>query len=258
MLIVLSPAKTLDLEPVTLPVELTSPRFGEDTHALVEQMRTFDAESLKSLMKISDKLADLNVERFQDFRSDAPPADSKPALFAFKGDSYLGFELEEYSAEELEYAQSHLRILSGLYGLLRPLDALQPYRLEMGTRLKNDRGSNLYHFWGSRIREQLEADLEAQGDRVLINLASNEYFKSVQPRQLNANVITPVFKDYKNGAFKVISFFAKKARGAFANHILRHQLTTPESLQELSLDGYRFDPDSSNDTTYTYLRRQVV
>ena len=150
MLIVLSPAKTLDLEPVTLPVELTSPRFGDDTNALVEQMREFDADGLKTLMKISDKLAELNVERFQDFQFDTPPADAKPALFAFKGDSYLGFELEDYSAEELDYTQSHLRILSGWYGLLRPLDALQPYRLEMGTRLQNDRGSNLYHFWGDR------------------------------------------------------------------------------------------------------------
>ncbi len=238
MLVVISPAKRLDWSEVA--VETTAPALQDEALRLVKTARNLSLGDLKALMGLSDDLAKLNRDRFQAFEA-APAAEvTRPAIFGFAGDTYQGLEARSLDADELRYAQDHLRVLSGLYGVLRPLDAIQPYRLEMGSRLKTRRGSNLYHFWGNRIAKALNAQAEATGSAMLVNCASQEYFGAVDLKALKPRVITPQFYDTKNGQPKIISFFAKKARGAMARYMVQNRLRAPEDLLGFDLGGYRY------------------
>ena len=256
MIIVISPAKTLDFDQQKLTRKKSTPDFLEHSEELVGQLKKQPAAKLGALMGISEKLAKLNHQRYQVWETPFTTANAKQALLAFKGDVYTGFDCESWTPDDFNFAQKHLRILSGLYGVLRPLDLIQPYRLEMGTRLKNDRGKDLYAFWGDVITDALRDWIKKTKSACLVNLASNEYFGSVHPDNLGVPVITPVFKDEKNGKFKIISFFAKKARGMMSNFIVRHRLTKPEDLKAFDSAGYYFDPDSSTDATLTFLRHE--
>lgn len=242
MLTVLSPAKRLDFESDFVSELDREPALMQETIILAKKAKTLKAADLKSMMNISDDLAALNVARFQDFTSAFTLANAKAALDAFKGDVYVGLDSETLSESDRKFADQSLRILSGLYGVLRPLDLMQPYRLEMGTRFKTDRGETLYEFWGDKIALALKADIG--NDNTLINLASNEYFKAVDKKALgkNARIITPQFKEIRAGEAKVISFFAKKARGMMARYIVKNRLTHWEDLKDFSCDGYRFNP----------------
>lgn len=256
MLAVVSPAKNLDFES-EIPIDtFTQPSMLNEVDQLVKFCRELSPADLSSLMKISDKLALLNAERFASFSTPFTKDNARQALYAFNGDVYTGLDAYSLSAPDVEYAQSHLRILSGLYGLLKPLDLMQAYRLEMGTKLATDRGKDLYQYWGSLITDELNLALAEQGDNVIVNLASNEYFKSVKKRQLNGMIVTPVFKDYKNGQYKVISFFAKKARGLMARYIIQQQVSDVSQLKDFDLAGYQFDPASSSETELVFLRNQ--
>lgn len=256
MLIVLSPAKTLDYESPIPAVRTTQPRFLDDSETLVERMRSFSAKDLSRLMKVSDRIAALNVDRFRDWRRPMDTRLARPAVFAFMGDVYTGLRAASLSTEALDRAQEQLRILSGLYGVLRPFDLILPYRLEMGTHIDTPRGDSLYRFWGTRISDSLNTDLKKQGDDVLVNLASTEYFKAVDMRSLKARVITPVFQDEKNGTFKVISFYAKKARGLMAAWILERGIARAEDLTGFDVAGYRFSARDSDGDTLVFRRRE--
>lgn len=256
MLIVISPAKNLDYETPSITSEFTHPELMDDTVKLIEKCRKLSPQKLASLMSISDKLATLNAERFNDWSLPFTEDNAKQAVLAFNGDVYAGLEASTFSKEDLEFAQSHLRILSGLYGLLKPLDLMQPYRLEMGTKLTTRRGKDLYSFWGDRITKRLNIALEEQNDNVLVNLASNEYFKSVKPKSLEGVVVTPIFKDKKNGEYKIISFFAKKARGLMAKYIIQNQLSEVEQLKAFDLAGYRYSPEMSKDLEPVFIREE--
>ena len=257
MLTVISPAKTLDYEsPLPVGLAPTRPDFLADSAELIDILREYSPSQVASLMSLSDKLAALNVARFQSWQPDYAEPDARPALFAFKGDVYTGLDVERLLATELDRAQQHLRILSGLYGLLRPLDLMLPYRLEMGTELVNSRGKQLYEFWGDRITLALNQALAEQGDEVLINLASNEYFRAVQTKKLKASIFTPQFKDEKNGQFKMISFFAKKARGRMAAWLLQNDVHKPEDLRDFAVDGYQFNNALSSGQTLVFTRRE--
>ncbi|WP_101067092.1 peroxide stress protein YaaA [Roseovarius salinarum] len=251
MLVVLSPAKKLQMDPVE-GIEATRPAFADDASTLAEVARGLSVDELGKLMKISDSLANLNAERFARFGE----METKPAALAFAGDTYQGLEAGSLDADEMAWAQDHLRILSGLYGLLRPLDAIQPYRLEMGSRLRTDRGRTLYDYWGDRLSRALNAQAEALGSDVLVNCASQEYFGAVKPDALNLRVITPVFMEEKAGGPKIVSFWAKKARGAMARFIIQHRLTDPEALKDFDTGGYRFDPGMSEGDTLVFRRGQ--
>ena len=252
MLVVISPAKTLDFETPARTNIASTPRFLEDSQVLIERMRELAPADIAKLMKISDKLSVLNSTRYETWSTPFTPDNAKQALLAFKGDVYTGLDAETLTPEQDEYAQQHLRILSGLYGALKPLDLMQPYRLEMGTKLSNARGKDLYQFWGDKITDSLNAELD-QND-VLINLASNEYFKSVQPKQLNARIITPVFKDTKNGVQKIISFYAKKARGLMVRYMIDNQIDNAESLKDFDVTGYQFEANQSSENEWVFTR----
>ncbi|HIQ51803.1 peroxide stress protein YaaA [Halopseudomonas pachastrellae] len=254
MLMVISPAKTLDYDTPPVIEQSTQPRFVEHSVELIEVLREKSPQDIAKLMSLSDKLASLNVARYGSWERESTPQNAKQALLAFKGDVYTGLNAEDFSTDDFAFAQQHLRMLSGLYGLLRPLDLMQPYRLEMGTKLANPRGKDLYTFWGERISQWLNEDLEAQGDQVLLNLASQEYFGAVKPKALNARVIDTVFKDQKNGQYKIISFYAKKARGLMARYVIKERLQDPEGLKDFNLDGYRFDAASSSENQLVFLR----
>ncbi|GAA5216724.1 peroxide stress protein YaaA [Corallincola platygyrae] len=254
MLAVISPAKTLDYETPPATDNYSLPSLLDQSQVLIDRCRQLTPDQIASLMKISDKLAGLNAARFQEWQPDFTPDNAKQALLAFKGDVYEGMDANSFSQRDFDWAQDHLRILSGLYGLLKPLDLMQPYRLEMGTKLDNERGNNLYQFWGEIITQTLSEALTEQKDRVLINLASNEYFKSVKLKSLKALVITPVFKDLKNGQYKVISFYAKKARGMMARYMIENQLTDPEQLKLFGEGGYYFSGTDSTDYEWVFKR----
>ena len=254
MLMVISPAKTLDYDTPPVIEQSTQPRFVEHSVELIGVLREKSPQDIAKLMSLSDKLASLNVARYGSWERESTPNNAKQALLAFKGDVYTGLNAEDFSADDFAFAQQHLRMLSGLYGLLRPLDLMQPYRLEMGTKLANARGKDLYAFWGERISQWLNEDLAAQGDEVLLNLASQEYFGAVKPKALNARIIDTVFKDQKNGQYKIISFYAKKARGLMARYVIKERLQDPEGLKDFNLDGYRFDPASSSENQLVFLR----
>ncbi|MEW9797178.1 peroxide stress protein YaaA [Alteromonas sp. CYL-A6] len=256
MLVVLSPAKNLDYSSPVPVASSTQPDLLDNAQVLVDRCQQLSPAELSSLMGISDKLATLNANRFAEFATPFTPENARQAVYAFNGDVYGGLDAYSLSEEDMEYAQSHLRILSGLYGLLRPLDLMQAYRLEMGTRLENVRGKDLYAFWDTTITEKLNEALKAQGDNVLVNLASNEYFRSVKKSALDGMVITPVFKDYKNGKYKVISFFAKKARGLMARYIIENKVTEVDGLKQFDVDGYGFSEADSSSTELVFLRKE--
>ncbi|KGB83587.1 hypothetical protein JT55_00120 [Rhodovulum sp. NI22] len=253
MLVVVSPAKRLDFSPVEGHA-VTAPAFQQDAAHLAGVARALSVPDLQKLMGISENLARLNAGRFADFAS-APAADrTRPAALAFAGDTYAGLEAASLDADDLRWAQGHLRILSGLYGLLRPLDAIQPYRLEMGSRLRTDRGATLYEYWGDRLAGALNAAAREAGTDVLVNCASVEYFSAVPEQALGLRVITPVFLEQRGGQQKIVSFFAKKARGAMARFIIEHRLTDPESLRAFDTGGYRFSAALSEGDRWVFLR----
>ncbi len=255
MLAVVSPAKTLDYQTETPEHQPTEPLFPEAASKLADRMRMFSSVDLKGLMGISERLAELNAERFSHWQWPMPATESRAAVFAFKGDVYAGLNAYDLSGSELDYLQSHLRILSGLYGLLRPLDRMLPYRLEMGTRVDVGEAKDLYGFWGDKLAAALHEE-PAMADGVLINLASNEYFRALAPHIDQDRVITPVFKDYKNGRYKVISFFAKKARGMMVRYMAEQGADHPEALKGFTGGGYQFDPASSSGREFVFLRRE--
>lgn len=254
MLAVISPAKTLDFESKPTTSKVSEAAFLPDSARLIETMRSQSASQLSKLMKISPKLADLNVERYQTWHLPFNESNAKQALLAFKGDVYLGLAAEEYGQRDFTFAQKSLRILSGLYGLLRPLDLIQPYRLEMGTKIKNPEGKDLYEFWGDKITQALNAELKSHKNKTLLNLASNEYFKAVQPKAFDGEIITPIFKDYSGGSYKVLGFYAKKARGYMASYIIKNRLTKPEEIKSFDIDGYKYNPDHSDETNWVFTR----
>lgn len=240
MLIVISPAKRLDW--AERNIDATAPAFQDDAIRLARTARNLTLGDLQKLMSLSPDLARLNRDRFRDF-ADAPDPDmTRPAALAFAGDTYQGLEAASLDADELAWAQDHLRILSGLYGVLRPLDAIQPYRLEMGSRLRTRRGNSLYDYWRDQLSKTLNAQAELVKTDILVNCASQEYFGAVAPKALNLRVITPVFMEDKAGTPKIVSFFAKKARGAMARHIVQNRLTDPEALRAFDSGGYRYQP----------------
>jgi hypothetical protein len=256
MLIVISPAKTLDFETAPITKDHSQPGFLKESRQLVSQLKILTPAKVSSLMKISDKLGVLNFLRFNEWKTPFTLDNSKQALLAFKGDVYTGIDAETFSSQNLKFAQKHLRILSGLYGVLKPLDLIQAYRLEMGVKFENRKGKDLYEFWASKLTDQINQDLKASKSKHLINLASNEYFKSLQTSDINAEIIVPVFKDYKNGKYKIISFFAKKARGQMSAYIIKNKLKDPEDIKDFNIDGYKFNKSASSESNWVFQRRQ--
>ncbi len=253
MLMVISPAKTLDYESPLATERYTQPDFLDDACELVDQLKELEPHQISNLMSISDKLGQLNAERFQNWHTPFTPENARQAVLAFKGDVYTGLDAESFSEKDFEFAQNHLRMLSGLYGVLKPLDLMQPYRLEMGTRFENKRGKDLYEFWGSKITEEINRLLAAD-DGVLVNLASNEYFKSVKKKELDGRLVTPQFKDWKNGQYKMISFYAKKARGLMCRYAIQNRITQANDLKGFNLEGYYFSEDQSDNNNWVFLR----
>ncbi|HNE15033.1 MAG TPA: peroxide stress protein YaaA [Rhodocyclaceae bacterium] len=259
MLFVISPAKALDYDtPPTTP-RFTEPDFLDDAAELIAGLRTLSHAQVAELMDLSDALAALNVARYEAWARPFSPQNAKPALLAFDGDVYDGLGAASLREAELDYAQAHLRILSGLYGVLKPLDLMQPYRLEMGTRYANGRGKDLYAFWGDRITEALNACLAAEAAAgrapVLVNLASEEYFKSVRPKKLKGRLLNVAFEDWKNGRYRIISFYAKRARGLMARHAIRLGAQDVEQLKTFDAEGYAFAPEASDDGKWVFRRR---
>jgi cytoplasmic iron level regulating protein YaaA (DUF328/UPF0246 family) len=252
MLVVVSPAKSLDMDPVD--VTPTAPDFQDDAVRLSKTAKNLTLGELKSLMSISDDLARLNRDRFKAFAADPAPETTKAAALAFNGDTYQGLEAKTLSADDLAWAQDHLRILSGLYGLLRPLDAIQPYRLEMGSRLKTRRGKSLYDYWGDTIAKALNAQAQAQGTDILINCASQEYFGAADRKALKLRVITPIFMELKDDKPRIVSFFAKRARGAMARYVVENRLTQADDIKGFHTGGYAFDADLSEGDKWVFLR----
>ncbi len=254
MLILLSPAKALDFEPRGVEVETTVPVLKERTRILSKTTAGLTAPKLKQLMGLSDDLATLNRERFKAF--DADSTEGRPAAMVFNGEVYRGLDAQSMSAEDLTWAQGHLRILSGLYGVLRPKDAIQPYRLEMGTRLKTRKGTNLYDFWGDDIARALKSDLAEQAAPAVVNLASNEYSKAAKLKSLGVPVITPDFKEEKDGKLRALMVYAKQARGAMARWIIDNRIEDPEALKDFQVGGYRFEPEGSSPDKWLFTRPQ--
>lgn len=258
MIIVISPAKTLDLDTPPMTTTYTTPDFLDDSKKLITRMRKFKQPELKKLMSISDKIAELNIARFKKFKTPFTPNNAKQAALAFKGDVYAGLDIESFSKADLNFTQKHLRILSGLYGVLRPLDLMQAYRLEMGTKLDTkyagQNNNNLYQFWDERVTHKINDELKKLKSDTLINLASNEYFKVLKPKQLNATIITPAFKEKKNGEYKMIGIFAKKARGMMSRYIIKNRITNPNDIKKFKEDGYKYSAKLSSDTNWVFTR----
>lgn len=250
---IISPAKSLDMQSECPSSATTEARLLDDSQILIDQLQEFNPEQIKQLMGVSEKLSELNYQRFQAWVKKNASVQC-PALFAFRGDVYQGLDADSLTLEELAFAQQHLRILSGLYGLLRPLDLMQAYRLEMGTRLANSRGVNLYDFWADKLACLINADMPENEVPELINLASNEYFKALKLSVLSSQVITPIFKDYKNGQYKIISFYAKKARGMMVNYALSHKITQAEQLKNFDRAGYRYAEELSDAKQWIFIR----
>lgn len=255
MIIVLSPAKTLDFTTPPTLADHSQPEFLDAAQELVEVLRAFSPAELAGLMRISDPLAVLNATRYAEWARPLTPDNAKQALLAFNGDVYEGLAAATLSPAALHFAQGRLRILSGLYGVLRPLDLIAPYRLEMGTRLATPRGRDLYAFWGARITEAVNAAAREAGAKVLVNLASQEYFRSVATKKLELPVVTPVFEDWSAGRYKVISFYAKRARGLMARYALGKRLKSAAALKHFSAEGYAFADEASSATNWVFRRR---
>lgn len=254
MLAVISPAKTLDFEFPCPPHTSTQPQFLNEASEIIEVLRKKSRPQLRDLMGISEKLADLNFTRYKEWHTPFTDDNARAALLAFKGDVYTGFELADYTRSDFQFAQKHLRILSGLYGSLRPLDLMQPYRLEMGTQLKTSRGKNLYEFWGDRITKELKNSLKKSGSETLINLASNEYFSAVDLSTLACQTITPQFKELKNGTYKFLSYYGKKARGMMCEFMIRNRITEPADLKKFKMEGYRYNAKLSSGDDWVFTR----
>lgn len=254
MLAVLSPAKSLDFTPAAHDTGETLPEFQLDANRLVRIAKKLSASELRQLMSISEDLAQLNVNRFRAFEKTSTDENSKQAALAFTGDTYQGLQAWGFDAEQLSYAQNHLRILSGLYGLLRPLDRIQPYRLEMGSRLENKQGRTLYAYWGQRLAKALD---QASAGAPVINVASNEYFKAAGEEHLKSRVITPAFKEESDAGLKMVGFFAKRARGAMARYMIVNQIDQPDGLKDFDTDGYAFQSRLSDETNWVFTRKQA-
>lgn len=254
MLICISPAKTLDYDTPPVTDHYTKPGFLDQSAELISELRNYSSLDIAELMKLSVKLSDLNFDRYEAWREEVDTHTGKQAVLAMKGDVYTGLDAETLTQEDLDYAQDHLRILSGLYGLLRPLDLMRPYRLEMGTKLNNDKGKDLYAFWGSTITDALNKAMAEQGDDVLINLASKEYFKSVKPKQVSGRIITPQFKENKNGSYKILGVYAKRARGLMSRFIIQNRLNNPNHIKDFTEDGYMFNPDLTQGDQWVFTR----
>jgi len=256
MLIVISPAKTLDFETPVPTSKSTLPDFLPRSSELIEDVRRLAPDDLRELMGISEPLAELNHQRFMNWSEPFTQGNARQSILAFKGDVYTGLDAGTMKASDFNFAQKRLRILSGLYGVLRPLDLMQPYRLEMGLKFANRGGKNLYEFWGSEISDSIGAALKKSRSKVLVNLASNEYFKAVKSKQLEAEVITPIFKDLKNGKYRVISFFAKKARGQMARYIIDQRLEDVAGIKKFKMDGYKYNKAESTAYDWVFTRAQ--
>lgn len=256
MLTVISPAKKLDFSDYETGLEPTKPKFLTEAHKLIDRARELSKGEIKSLMNLSDDLADLNFQRFQAFKKKANAEGTKPAVLSFAGDVYLGLDAARLSDDDLDFAQGHLAILSGLYGILRPMDLIQPYRLEMGRALSNPEGKNLYAFWGEKLARTISSTVKSHDHRVVINLASNEYFTAAKADKIKGQIITPVFRDIKDGKARTLSFFAKKARGAMARAIVTGRIDNPEDLKTVKIDGYTYRKDMSKGDTWVFARQQ--
>lgn len=256
MLITLSPSKGQDFETPGLSKTYSKPEALKDSERLIKELRKIKQKDIQDLMSVSENIAKLTVDRYKAFNTPFTPKNAKQAIFAFKGDVYSGIDIETFKEADLKYAQDHLRILSGLYGCLRPLDLIQPYRLEMKTKLANARGDNLYQFWGDRITDELNKELEKQQEPVLVNLASNEYFKSVKPKKLKGRLLNINFKETKDGKTRIVAIFAKRARGMMADYILRNRIEKPEDIKKFNAGGYRFSKQLSDDKQWTFVRPQ--
>lgn len=254
MLAVISPAKTLDYESDCPSHRSTQPEFLDEAEELIGVLKKKSRPQLRDLMSISENLADENYARYKSWSRPFDEDNARAALLAFKGDVYTGFDLSSYGKTDFSFAQKHLRILSGLYGVLRPLDLMQPYRLEMGTKLKTSEGDDLYEFWGEKIAKNIQKGLKASGSKALVNLASKEYFKSIQKDALDAEIFTPDFKDKKNGEYRIVSFWAKKARGAMCEFMIRNRVEDPEGLKDFTTDGYRFNKKLSEGNNWIFTR----
>lgn len=252
MLLLISPAKSFSFDSPSNTTASSEPDFVEESTRLIKKMRTFSRKKLGELMSISPELAALNADRYQKWIPEPKTEDTKQALLAFNGEVYRGLNAKEMSEEDLAFAQDHLRILSGLHGLLRPLDRIQPYRLEMGTKLNYYSYKNLYQFWGDKITKRINSDLE--DSQWIVNLASNEYYKAVNASKLKAKVITPIFKDLSNGGYKVLMTYAKNARGVLANYIIKNRITQPELIKSFDMNGYAYDASSSDESNWVFLR----
>jgi len=256
MIITLSPSKGQDFETPVVLDDATLPAMLDDSQLLIDVLRKYSVSQVRELMEVSENIARLNVDRYKSFSLPFTPDNARPALFAFKGDVYRGIPVQEYTEEDLRFAQEHLRMLSGLYGCLRPLDLIQPYRLEMKTRLKNPRGDNLYQFWGDRLTQCLNAELAKQKEATLVNLASNEYFKAVKPKLLEGRLLNIAFKEEKNGKARIIAVFAKRARGMMADFIIRNRIESAEDIQGFDREGYRYSRADSDERTWVFKRPQ--
>lgn len=257
MLMVVSPAKSLDYESKVKIRKHSQPEFLAESQQLVKVLKKLQPDDLAELMNISSALAEENFQRYLNWHTPFDLKNARQAIFAFKGDVYLGLKAGDYSGADLDFAQKHLRILSGLYGLLRPLDLMQPYRLEMGRKFTSGKTSDLYQFWGSKLTDKLNSELATYPEkkRILINLASNEYFNAVQSARLDARIISPQFKDWSNGQFRVLSFFAKKARGQMVSYIVKNRLKDPAQLRNFDVEGYYFDDTESTDSRLVFKRK---
>lgn len=256
MIITLSPSKGQDFSEPAKTKKHTIPDALDDSQLLIKELRKINTSELQALMDISENIAKLNVARVKDFKMPFTTDNAKQAIFAFKGDVYSGINVENFSADDLAYAQKHLRMLSGLYGCLRPLDLIQPYRLEMKTKLKNPRGDNLYQFWDERITDSLNKELVKQQEPVLVNLASNEYFKSVKPKLLKGRLLNINFKETKDGKTRIVAIYAKRARGMMTDYILRNRIENPEDMKKFKQGGYKYSKADSDDKQWTFVRPQ--
>ena len=255
MLFLLSPAKSLDYESALPPVKASEPQFVPQSTELISTLKKKSPKQIAELMDLSDALAQLNADRYKAWSPTFTEANARPAVLAFNGDVYEGLDAKSLRPKDLQWAQDHVAILSGLYGVLRPLDLMQPYRLEMGTALRHGKANNLYQFWGAQIAAHLNQQLSASKDPVIVNLASQEYFKSVDRKTLKARVIECVFEDYKGGKYKVISFLAKRARGLMTRYAITHQVKTPKGLEGFNLEGYAFVPAASEPDRLVFRRK---
>ncbi|MFY0672716.1 MAG: peroxide stress protein YaaA [Bacteroidia bacterium] len=254
MILVISPAKTLDFESENISPEYSIPKSLEKSEKIVNKLKKMSVKKIGELMSISKDLSKLNQERYLDWGTDFNAENGKPAIQAFKGDVYLGLDVQSFTQEDLGFANEHLRILSGLHGVLRPLDLIRPYRLEMGTKLPVLRKKNLYEFWQDEVTKRVNGFLQEVGSEYLINLASDEYFNVINTTRLKATIIKPSFKDFKNGQYKVLSFFAKKARGMMSAYIIKNRITSPEEIKGFDADGYSFNAELSNNTEWVFTR----